>query len=49
MNKKNFLEWLVMILIILFFAIPLCSLALNESVTHWPAHPTQFLYNFLLK
>jgi len=49
MNKKTFLEWVVIILIILFFAVPLCSLAINESVTHWPTYSTHFVYNFLFK
>jgi len=49
MKKKKFSELVIVILIILFFAIPLCSLVMNESVTHWPIYSTRFLYNFLFK
>ncbi len=49
MKKKKFLEWVIIILVILFFAIPLCGLAINESVTHWPIRSTHFVYNFLFK
>ena len=49
MKKKKFSEWMIIILIVLFFAIPLCSLVLNESVTHWPASSTHFVYNFLFR
>ena len=49
MKKKKSLEWVIIILIILFFAIPICSLAINESATHWPIHSTRFVYHFLFK
>ena len=49
MNKKKFLEWVLIILIILFFAIPLYSLVFNEPVTRWPISSTRFLYSFLFK
>jgi hypothetical protein len=49
MKKKKYSEWVIIILIVLFFAIPLCSLAINESATHWPASPTRFVYNLLFK
>jgi hypothetical protein len=49
MKKRKFSELVIIILIILFFAIPLCSLAMNESVTHWPTSPTRFVYNLLFK
>jgi hypothetical protein len=49
MKKKRLSEWVIIILIILFFAIPLCSLAINESVTRWPTSSTHFVYNFLFK
>ncbi len=49
MKKKKFSELVVVILIVLFFAILLCSLALNESVIHWPTHPTRLIYNSLFK
>jgi len=49
MKKKKFSELVIVILIILFFAIPLCSLVMNESVTHWPTLSSRFIYNFLFK
>ncbi len=49
MNKKTFLEWFVVSLIILFFAVPLYILAINEPVTHWTTAKPRFVYNFLFK
>ncbi len=49
MKKKKFSELVIIILILLFFAIPFCSLAINESVIHWPTYSTRFVYNFLFK
>jgi hypothetical protein len=49
MKKKRFSEWVIVLLIILFFAIPLCSLLVNESVVRWPTSPTRFIYHFLVK
>ena len=49
MKKKKLFEWVIIILIILFFAIPLCTLAINESVAHWPTCSTHFVYHLLLK
>jgi len=49
MKKKKFSERVIIILIFLFFAIPLCTLAFNEPVTKWPACSTRFVYNFLFK
>jgi len=49
MKKKKFSEWIVIVLIILFFAIPVCSLALSESGTYWPKCSTSFVYNLLFK
>jgi hypothetical protein len=49
MKKKQLSELVIIILIILFFAIPLCSLVMNESVTRWPTLSSRFLYNFLFK
>jgi hypothetical protein len=42
-------EWVLIILIVLFFAIPICSLAVTEPVTSWPHYPTSLVYNFFLK
>ncbi len=47
--KAGFLEWLLVFLIILFFAIPICSLAVTEPVTSWPKYSTSFIYNFFLR
>ena len=46
---KKFSEWLIIILIVLFFAIPVCSLAISESVTRWHACPTYSVFNLLFK
>jgi hypothetical protein len=47
--KSGFLQWLLVILIVLFFAIPICSLAVTEPVTSWPKCPTSLLYNLFLR
>jgi hypothetical protein len=49
MKKRKFLELVNIILIALFFAIPLCSLVMNEWAIRWPIHATRFIYYFLLK
>lgn len=49
MKKRKFSEWIVVILIALFFAIPVCTLALTESAGNWPRCSTSFIYNLLLK
>lgn len=49
MKKREFTEWLIVILIILFFAIPVCTMAITDSVTIWPKCSTSFLYNSLFK
>ena len=49
MKRKKFSEWIVVILIILFFAIPVCSLAVADSVTTWPKCSTSFVYNLLFR
>ena len=48
-QMKKFSEWLIIILIVVFFAIPVCSLAVCESVTRWPNCSTYFVYNLLFK
>src|SRR4030042_478279 len=42
--KRKFSDWVIIMLIILFFAIPVCSLAVTDSITLWPKCPTSFLY-----
>lgn len=49
MKKKKLSEWVVIILIALFFAIPVCSLAMTDSVTIWPKSSTSFVYNLLFR
>ncbi len=49
-HKKTKSEWLVILLIILFFAIPVCAMAvISDPVNMWPRHPTSFVYNLVLK
>ena len=47
--KIRFSEWVVILLIILFFALPVCSFVINDPVSVWPKCPTTFLYNIILK
>jgi len=49
MKRKNFSERIIMLLIVLFFAIPVCALALTESVTVWPKCSSYFIYNLLFR
>jgi len=42
-------DWIIIILIILFFAIPLCSWIITDPVSSWPKSATSFVYNFFLK
>jgi len=42
-------HWVLVILILLFFAIPICSLAVTEPVSSWPKCTSSFVYNFFLK
>jgi hypothetical protein len=46
---RRFSDWILIILIILFFAIPVCGLALNEPVTSWPRSTASLVYNYFLK
>jgi hypothetical protein len=49
-HKKKKSEWLVILLIILFFAIPVYAITvINDPVNIWPKHPTSFVYNLVLK
>ncbi len=47
--KFRLSEWILFILIILFFAIPICSLAVTEPVTSWPNCTTFLIYNLFLR
>ncbi|MBI5969516.1 MAG: hypothetical protein HY882_16875 [Deltaproteobacteria bacterium] len=47
--ERKLSDWILIILIILFFVIPLCSLIIAEPVTSWPKCATSFVYNFFLK
>jgi hypothetical protein len=49
MKRKKFSERIIIILIVLFFAIPVCALALSDSVTIWPRSSTNFVYNLLFR
>jgi hypothetical protein len=49
MKRKNFSERIIMLLIVLFFAIPVCALALTESVTVWPRCSSSFIYNLVFR
>jgi hypothetical protein len=49
-HKKKKSEWLVILLIILFFTIPVYAMAvMSDPVNIWPKHPTSFVYNLFLK
>ena len=48
-HKKKKSEWLVILLIILFFTIPVYAMAVMNAVNIWPKHPTSFVYNLVLK
>lgn len=47
--EKKLSHLILIILITLFFAIPVFSLLLTEHVTSWPKSATSFVYNFFLK
>lgn len=47
--ESRFFHWVLVILILLFFAIPICSLAVAEPVSSWPKYSSSFIYNFFLK
>lgn len=49
MKRKKFSERIIILLIVLFFAIPVGALALTESVTIWPRCTTSFVYNLLFR
>lgn len=47
--KKKFSDWFLIILIILFFAIPLGSLAICEPVISWPKSSYSLVIGAFLK
>ena len=47
--ESRFFHWVLVILILLFFAIPIGSLAVTEPVSSWPKCTSSFVYNFFLK
>jgi hypothetical protein len=47
--ERKLSDWIIIILILLFFAIPICSLAVTDPVYSWPKCATSFIYNFFLK
>ncbi len=49
MKRKKFSERIIILLIVLFFTIPVCALALTESVTVWPRCSSSFIYNLLFR
>jgi hypothetical protein len=49
MKRKKFSERVIIVLIILFFAIPVGALTLTDSVTNWPRCTTSFVYNLLFR
>jgi len=49
MKRKKFSESIIIVLIVLFFAIPVGALALTESVTIWPRCSSSFIYNLLFR
>jgi hypothetical protein len=49
MKRKKFSERIIILLIVLFFAIPVAALALSDSVTLWPRCSTNFVYNLLFR
>jgi len=47
--ESRFFQWVLVILIFLFFAIPIASLSVTEPVSSWPKCTSSFVYNFFLK
>ncbi len=48
MTRKIY-DWLLIMLIVLFFAIPVCSLVIADHITAWPKYRTNFLYNLICR
>ena len=49
MKRKKISESIIIVLIVLFFAIPVGALALTESVTIWPRCSSSFIYNLIFR
>ncbi len=49
MVRRRITEWVIVVLIVLFFAIPVYSLSVTDSVATWPKSPTSFIYNLIFK
>ena len=47
--EKRLSDWIIIILIILFFSVPVCSLVVMDQVYSWPKSATSFIYQILLK
>jgi hypothetical protein len=50
MDKKlSFSSLILVILIFIFFAIPILSMAVCERVTFWPKNHVSVVYNLMIK
>jgi hypothetical protein len=47
--KMKFSHWVLVALIGLFFAIPVCSITVSQTPSIWPKCSTPFVYNIFLK
>jgi hypothetical protein len=47
--KRTFSEWVLIVLIISFFLIPICSLTVTDRVTCWPQGVSSFVFNLILR
>jgi hypothetical protein len=48
-RERKLSDWILILLIVAFFAIPVCSIALTEEITSWPKCPTSFVYRVIGK
>jgi hypothetical protein len=46
-RKRKLSDWILILLIVSFFAIPVCSLALNDGISSWPKCSTAFVYQII--
>jgi hypothetical protein len=46
-SKRKLSDWVLILLIVSFFAIPVCSLALHDEIGSWPKCPTSFVYQVI--
>jgi len=42
-RKRKLSDWILILLIVAFFAIPVCSIALTEEITSWPKCNASFI------